>query len=109
MVPQKSKNHPRNLTSRISIANLVTFTVNYISPPIVIWLAFSDLSPAYGFILQILNVKSIHVIIRIIIAIHISVTFNTFASVTYLCALLEVGGIVVLHFWSNILLKDNLS
>lgn len=90
-------------------ANLATFTVSYTSPAITTWVAFNDNTPVYGFILHVLNVARIHFIARIIIGSLISITFNVFVSVLYLCVLFAVTGIVVLHFWSRILLQKDFS
>lgn len=106
MITKKPRNHLGNLTN---LGNLLTLTINYTSPAIITLISFSENAPVYGFIIYALSVASIHFILRVVIAALISISFNIFASVTYLCALFVVSGVVVFRFWNNILLKKDVS
>ncbi|OXA48106.1 hypothetical protein Fcan01_16878 [Folsomia candida] len=108
-VPEKSKKLIANLASSKNLANLLTFTMNYTSPAMETLVAFSDNAPLYEFALHILHVTRIHLIARIVIATITTITFNILASVTYLCLLFVISGILFFHFWSNILLKKDVS
>ncbi|OXA47806.1 hypothetical protein Fcan01_16841 [Folsomia candida] len=105
----KSKYRPRKLDTVTKIANLGTFTMNYIAPAFIIWASVTNNSPFNGFILHLLNVTRINFFIRVITATLFCITFNIFISITYLCILFTASGILVLHFWSNYLLIKNLS
>ncbi|OXA48040.1 hypothetical protein Fcan01_16993 [Folsomia candida] len=91
------------------MANLTTFMATCYSPVITTWISFTDNAPLYGFALYVLKVTSLNFTFRVVIATFASITFNIFASVIYLSALVEASGIVVLNVWTKILSKADIS